>query len=411
MKKSIKQLFTLPVCLVLSLILLTGSLTALAMSGSPYTTLKKAALDTMFATNGTTRSSVQLFVNGELVDYDDESYTQFSETASLSQYRWGFFYNDPKYSVSNIETEDGQDWYSVYLNPEDVDHLNSSYGPMSGLTRDDNTVRFMELFADLIVGDLKNNLALSEADGIKTISGTLNASQIPEIYNAGLSLLFTRSQANAFITPSDVNFEPEPNSTQTQEEIELRGKTKIVRVYEVEWGDVDEYGYPEWKNQKLISERQTEATPEDYFTSSNGDIFSMPMESARIEYAGGSAQVGQDGYLSAFDGTVRLTTTSIFGDQYEIEIIMSMSSENMGTTEVICPIPGIGEIFTRELFDSLNEQNPDDYYYGSSLYFRLNADGTVDKDSITSEYNYNESLSSEMLVPFAVETTIETTIE
>ena len=51
-------------------------------------------------------------------------------------------------------------------------------------------IRVVELMADAFVGDIKNNFVLTEkTDDSKSYSVSLTESQIPEIVNAGVSLV------------------------------------------------------------------------------------------------------------------------------------------------------------------------------------------------------------------------------
>ncbi len=55
-------------------------------------------------------------------------------------------------------------------------------------------VRFVELLGDTLVGDLKNNFVLtSKEDGERTYEVEVSGKQIPEVINAGISLLFAET--------------------------------------------------------------------------------------------------------------------------------------------------------------------------------------------------------------------------
>jgi len=415
MKKTIKQYFTRPVCLILSLVLLTGALTVAAITGSPYDTLKKAALDTLFSPNGTYKADISVYINGELYEGGGtKSQEQFSENGRLSiNGENQFFYHGDRYDVNTVYSSDNENadsWYSIYLYEDGSDYYPYPRTGLVDLSREDKSVRFAELLADYFVGDLKNNLSISENGGVKTISGTLTSSQIPEIYNAGLSMIAATGSSIYFSEQKTIS---ETDTKRVYQETELRGKTKIIRVYEEEFSDAvnnfskeefkeiygyfneeeyikeaEKYTYRDTINHKLISEKQIDAVSEDYYSNDGRNILNLPMEEVNIDYVSGTAQVGEDGYLSDAEGTVRIIATSIFGDKYEIEAVINVSCANMGTTEVKCPIPGIDEIFTKELFESYYQDNKSSGYYGG-LYFKLNADGTIDKSSITTEYNFD----------------------
>jgi len=423
MKKSIKQFFTRPMCLLLSLILLSGALTVAALTGSPYETLKKAAMDTVFAKSGTYKVTTEVYLDGVLQEQNGsmETHTQFSEDARLNfTDQNDFNYRGKKYSVSPVywseEDKEGKGWYSLYKYDGDDYYPTGpvASGLLSDMSRDSTYVRFAELYTDLMVGDLKNNLSISEQSGVKTVSGTLLASQIPELYNVGLSLMFASNQEYGI--DSEEKTISETDSKRVYEQVELKGKIKTVRVWEVESFEVedsyytrddfeDEFGYfdedeyqrenkrhmityTDYGKPKLISEKQEEATIEDYLGKDYDieDIYDVPMDAVRIDFVSGTANIGKDGYLSTLKGNLRIVLTSVFGDTYEIEFKIDLICEDMGTTEVVCPIPGIDEVFTDELFQSFSPNYKDDDYYYFNLYFKLNADGTIDADSITKEY-------------------------
>lgn len=59
-------------------------------------------------------------------------------------------------------------------------------------------VRFAELFADTMVGDLKNNVILTDSDDeCDTYSISLDPYQIPELYQAGLDLITEQNKQNS----------------------------------------------------------------------------------------------------------------------------------------------------------------------------------------------------------------------
>lgn len=416
-----KKYLTRPVCLILSLVVLTGALTAAALVGSPYDTLKKSLLDTAFATSGSYKANMKLYVDGKLLeDNSDQTTQQFSENASLTMNKNGIFsFDGNRFSIypTGYYTEDNEQWYAIYRKP---DGYEPNYSLTGSISRDDTAVRFVELAADFLVGDLKNNISISEHDGIKTLSGTLTAGQIPELYNAGLSLMAVSQSSSNYLPTKTIS---ETDTKWVYEETYLNGKTKTVQVWEVEYETEltkesfrKQYGYFDEKeyadmldgiangnlyrvetNRKLVSEKTEEATAGDY-----ENVLDQPMESAAIDYMSGTAHVNKEGYLTDMSATARFMVTTIFGETHEIEVVVDVVCENMGSTVVECPIPGIDGIFTAELFESFystGDEYSKDYsyngYYGN-LYFRLNADGTVDQSSITTEYEYETTVGVEV---------------
>jgi len=401
MKKYAKKYLTRPVCLILSLVVLSGALTVAALTGSPYETVKAAAWETLFAPSGRYTMEVKGYLDGELHPeantFVDVSY---SENASLSVASNG---DNNAYSFSNRDywinptyvDEDGRQWYSVSRTS------GGDYYPMygglisnfGGVSRGDRSVRFADLLVDFLVGDLKNNFSISEKDGVKTISTTLTAAQIPELYNAGLSLFAGQMDTGGRYDEEVIS---ETETEVTYRRVILDGKTKTVQIlksdngikydmtrteFENNFGYFNEKEYQERcsyrtrENEKMVSETKTEAVPGDY-----GDALSVPMDSAWVEYVSGTAAVAKDGYLSGVDGTLRVGLKTVFGETHEVELKVKFTRENIETSEVECPIPDMETVFTPERFAEA-------YVWkgGGSLYFALNEDGTVDTDSIRSD--------------------------
>jgi len=80
--------------------------------------------------------------------------------------------------------------------------------------------------------------------------------------------------------------------------------------------------------------------------------------------------------LKYFNINVNVTTVNIFGDEGIFEFSFVAEFSDIGTSVINVPIPGAVELFTPEFFE---------YKTGSrhgSLFFQLNADGSVNLDSL-----------------------------
>lgn len=95
------------------------------------------------------------------------------------------------------------------------------------------SIKFAELFADTMIGDLKNNFVLTSKDkDTRTYTVKVSGSQIPEIINSGIALVFTAA--------NDQNYD---YSTVKYEDYY---KT-FAALYEKETGDkLTEEMYDEW---------------------------------------------------------------------------------------------------------------------------------------------------------------------
>lgn len=86
-------------------------------------------------------------------------------------------------------------YYDVDTNMYSQYEDSASTGPAIPLNEsvEKKAVRFVELMADTMVGDLKNNIVLNsvDEDGVRNYSIDVSGNQIPEVVNAGLSLMFT----------------------------------------------------------------------------------------------------------------------------------------------------------------------------------------------------------------------------
>ncbi|MDR0248560.1 MAG: hypothetical protein LBI44_02710 [Oscillospiraceae bacterium] len=414
-----KKYLTRPMCLLVSLVVLAGAVTAAAFTGSPYETLKKAAADTLFAKSVTITLRGALYVDG--VPYEGEpdlyQYLQYAEGASYRSAAPGnFTFATPAYSLYNMDagTPDGagEKWYSLSFHNPDYSAGPYSSGLTGSIERGDMTYRFLELALDAAVGDLRHNLAVSESGGVKTVSGTFTAAQIPELYNAALNLaLASSSLYTRTVTDKYDGGRHDAPGVYTYGETTLEGKAKTVRVWEETVTEVTDTAYDgstyTYLNYdvKLLSERREEATPDDY-----GAWMNQPFESGKITFVSGTAAIDSDGYIASAEGVARIGTTTIFGESKEIELRVSATFENVNSTEPRCPVEGLEELFTEEyvlsfypgywdsdkaaLFNpwSSSALLPGGGWYYFTLYFKLLPDGTVDKSSVTTSFYDDESL-------------------
>lgn len=129
----------------------------------------------------------------------DESNSDYSGSREYKEYS-----QDGTYiSVYNA---DGEEQTSVYGGDiGDVNMGNGNFDEMNNMNDSDKEtadkiVRFAELAADTFVGDLKNNIVyVSGDDDSATYEINLDAVQIPELVNAGLSVMF--SSMNRYDSP------------------------------------------------------------------------------------------------------------------------------------------------------------------------------------------------------------------
>jgi hypothetical protein len=317
-------------CLVVASLVLGGAVAYAAVTGSPYETLKKAALDALTFRNATTEGWGKMYVNGNL-QMAEKIYIVESNSAYLEynyddsgDYR-GFRYSAGDLSIHDISMYDGTHWYTGYIDPGGYQYWRGSgMAIFSSEDRESAYMRFIEILADVLIGDLKNNITMSSSGGVRYVHGTLTENQVPEIVKAGLDMIVEQSSSYGF------NYD-------TRDELTRE--------------DFDGY-----------------------------DPLEIPMKSFTINYVNVEAEIDADGNLLKIDVDGKATTTDIFDKINEIEVDFSMRFSDIGTSDPVCPIPGVEQLLTAEYIQE---------HFGSgymSFYFTLNADGSINEDSITTTY-------------------------
>ena len=421
--KTLKSKLTRPLCLVLALLVMAGSMLAAALTGSPYEVLKDAAFNMLTAESGTLTLSAELLVNGEPYEELSTQYTQFSPDASYSR-----FDRNESYSGNglNLNRNIGDDTWRASYYPWSSGGYESRF---SDLGRNDMYVRLAELSLDLLTGDLKNNIGMTYADGLRTMSGTYTAQQVPELYNALLTVLLSE-QTRTYGRQEDIS---STDTMRRYRQTRFEGREMVVTVYEETgyWYYYDpmtgeeisaddpraskEHGWFGGGTRTLISENRSPVTREDYANASYNsmDVLDIPVEKAIIDYASGTARVDSDGNLVDGTASFRFLLTNIFGDVNEVEINFDIAVENLNSTDPQCPVVDAHEVFTEEFFKDafLEIEGIIEKYYGTYgiFDFTLNPDGTVDRDSIQPHgYGWEKMDSSSS--PFALEVHSEVSV-
>ena len=406
MKKSVKVRM---ICLIVAAVVLGGAVTAAAFMGSPYETMKTALLDAATYRNVTIESRISMSVNGVWTE-KSRSYGIQGDDSSLSYYydesgnASGFNYSSGSLYIypSVLDAKSGTQWYYAQVNPRN-DYNVSRVNGLAMFSPEDRTsaqMRFIELLADVLIGDLKNNITMTSENGIRHISGTLTGSQVPELVKAGIDVLIEQSGDYYNGNQRDVSFDGE---TYIFEQINIERGIKTVRLWKqtveamneedrIAW----EYGtyystsreYNDWGvtyigilpyirtgPQEIIDEYTVPASRADYGNSN--DPMDMPMKSFVIDYIRGEAEVDADGNLLYLNANGAATVTNIFDDVSVIEVNAVISFSDIGTSNPTCPVPGAARLFTGDFMN-------DKFGIGNiGAYFKLNDDGSIDEDSIT----------------------------
>lgn len=197
-------------CLIAGMFVLTSAVYANYDDSRGYTNYKDAVKDlVLYQDNFTADGEMSVLIDGKematikgnfKLDGDDYYWQTVSEE-SFSQV-------DNKYE--NIQVAKGGKMFSYYpkTNSYTVSDADNNFRPDMNDPTVKKGVKFAELFADTMVGDLKNNFVLSSKEGDnRTYSVNVSGSQIPEVVNAGISLMFTAANSQDNLTPCETTFE------------------------------------------------------------------------------------------------------------------------------------------------------------------------------------------------------------
>ena len=332
MKQSIK---TRIICLIVAGVMLTGALTVAAINGSPYETLKNAFFNALAYDNFTLEGEIIITFNGEVYESErihfiqgNNSFIEFGDSRNFARgmdgdKRFSYFYSDGVSIRPDFTPSDGAQWYSARTSHPGVRRHNHSWPGITPAERNSARVRFTELFIDLLVGDLRNNMHMSQAGDIRRISGNITHSQLPEIIKLGIEMML---------------------------EEELRWHRGSGR----------------------------EPAREDF---AGRHPINIPLQSLNFNSIRGDADIDSAGNLLYLNAGANITAVNIFGDANNIEISMIFNFSDIGTSAPINPVPGASELLTHDFFEREFNRR-----YGHTIYFTRNEDGSINTESITAAW-------------------------
>jgi len=197
-------------CLIAGMFVLTSAVYANYDDSRGYTNYKDAVKDlVLYQGNFTADGEMSVLIDGKematmkgtfKVDGDDYYFKTVSDDS--------FSEGDNKYENIQVTKDDKEFYYYPKTNSYTVSEASSDFRPDMNDPTVKKGVKFAELFADAMVGDLKNNFVLESKDGDnRTYSVKVSGSQIPEVVNAGISLMFTAANNQDFSSYSGVQYE------------------------------------------------------------------------------------------------------------------------------------------------------------------------------------------------------------
>jgi len=282
-----KTLSTRLICLILSGVLLTGALTVAAINGSPYETLKNAMFTALTYDSFRMEGRAVLKIDGIIEEYDTISFV-ISENGSLEiEENWfSLIYNDTR--ISWAYNDEGRQWYSARIDRW------GSFAPWPAITQDERNStqgQFIELFIDIMVGDLVNNIYMTTNGGNRQISGAITHNQLPELVRLGIEALIEQSRAR----------------------------------YGGDYGTRVDF---------------TNAHPMD-----------VPIRSLNFEHISAEAEVDTFGNLLSLDVYMKAVVETVFGDSKVVEIILEMNFLDIGAARIEHPLVAAAELLTVDFME------------------------------------------------------------
>lgn len=396
-----RSFFIRMIALAASIALLAGALVVAAVSGSPYETLKDAIMNLGELKNHSLSTSMTATLDG-VVTGTEYTYDE---------------YVDGKYSLSendgyvNYRTKTGS--LTLYGDSREGSFYTNGgeqnlYSPANRFDLSDEDpryVRLAEMAIDMLVGDLKNNISMTQTGEMRHISGTLTASQIPEIYNLAFDILMSEA-GGSYIHISDAldmsTFDAVAKTIVRTEKY-ISGSSVNERTYEYELheftnegnqldsyqlneimnGSTD-YGiyyingafYELW-NSRYISSTETPLDEATYLAYA--DMYDLPpIKAAKISYVHGEADVDNDGLIRSVKGSISVSFTDIFGKDHELEVAIIAE---------ITPLTQNSNARYEKMMNAVAAYAPDkESYYNMSFVF-----DAYDNITVTNIYNGRDS--------------------
>jgi len=336
-----KRYFKALVSLALGAVLLSGAALANYDNASGYSMLKNSLLKMQTEENFSATADVVLDYNGEML-HTVRGVSMYDRNGATSSYS-ASSYNDG--GTHESWTQDGCNIYKYdtgeyALGTAYSKGFNDSYLSSTAEEKDmtDKTVAFVELIADTMVGDLKNNFVLTDSSGGQsTYQINLQTSQIPALIQSGMSLLFSSyryDQANSggYVTCEDFEVLLEAISEEEYDALFEAAWTKIAGTNQIAYIKSD-------GSIVYYADQDAYLTAMGYTT----DSFDIALESAFNTLLDSDPVIERVGGTFSFDSHDRITEAQIEGTlagydasgaKQTCTLTLNVSISDYGTTTI-----------------------------------------------------------------------------
>ena len=204
--KSNKKKITMAIGMVLGVTVLAGATFASYNTSNGYDVAKTAVKGLMKNENYTANMTTKISLDGKEISsdtlkelYDRNGDVKINKENKVLSYDYNSEYREWVQDDTNIISSTHYDDEKRTLVEKNASEYLNLFGEFDKFYTEDanedkrnqKMVNFVELIADTMIGDLKNNIIyVSGDDNSSTYEMNLDAIQIPEVANAGLSVMF-----------------------------------------------------------------------------------------------------------------------------------------------------------------------------------------------------------------------------
>ena len=354
-------------CMALGLTLLTSAVYASYDDANGYQNYKESIKRLAFKENNfTAQISAKIYADGQEVaganaNVKADGANSHSKNSSSSKIdAKDDTSSDEMYIVKNGKAYNIDNKYKTYYVTEaDYEQDYNIFG-LPNLEEDptaNRLVRFLELSADAFIGDIKNNFVLeSKKDGIKNYTVSASEVQIPEVINAGVSLVgglgSNYDSGTEYLTTRYEDYDEAmkayykaqtgkdlPDDYYDNEEIEkvLDGFYELEDKYsDKKSGALVVYKDASTKYYKTLAEAMEDPANQGVFNTEDY-LAGFLGKDAWIKSGKNDFSIDEKGRLLTSDITVVFGTEDASGNKHEIKVVVNLKIKDYGTTKVELP--------------------------------------------------------------------------